>query len=136
MYDKLVELGYAIFIITARPKTEPGIKYVAKQLRGLGYDLTPIPLSGIYMQPKDYYDNNLTGRFKYDVRKHIQDKYKVKIIFMVGDQFTDIFPEGKNDFRKIKDVKYKGESEKVMDSLGIIVANPDDVTSIGLYISC
>ena len=94
LYNAAKEAGYSIFIITARPKTKNGLTYMVKQLRELNYDLSAIPESGMYMMPKNYYKNYLTGEFKSDARDHIKQKFNVTISIMVGDQWTDVFRNG------------------------------------------
>ena len=97
LYTAAKNAGYSIFIITARPKTRNGLIYMAKQLKELNYDLNPIPKSGMYMMPKKYYDNYLTGEFKSDARDHIKKKFGVTINIMVGDQWTDVFRNGEKN---------------------------------------
>tara|TARA_Y100000748_G_scaffold292357_1_gene280768 strand:+ start:38655 stop:39239 length:585 start_codon:yes stop_codon:yes gene_type:complete len=97
LYTTAKNAGYSIFIITARPKTKNGLIYMAKQLKKLNYDLGSIPQAGMYMMPKKYYDNYLTGEFKSDARDHIKSKFGVTINIMVGDQWTDVFRNGEKN---------------------------------------
>jgi predicted HAD superfamily phosphohydrolase YqeG len=131
LYDALATKDYKLFIITARPKTERGIRYVARQMMSLGYDMKVVPTSGVYMQPKDFYEAGATGEFKLAARKHIIQKYGVKVVLMVGDQFTDLFHNSFEGFQEISNKSRRFDREK-LDSVGILVANPDEHTALGL----
>ena len=124
-------MKFKIFIITARPKTESGITYLVKQLRTLNYDLSPIPPGGMYMMNREYYDDDTTkinwsttGLFKSTARDHIQEKYHVKIIAMVGDQWSDIFKNGDNE-------KFI-EAHNLSGQTSYIIKNSDSNVKIGL----
>ena len=95
LHEKHEKHDMQSFIITARTKTLKGYEYMLDQLRGCGVNVEgKIPPGGIYMTPKKFVDDDHAGRFKYCARKHIQRKFGVQMLVMVGDQWWDIFEQG------------------------------------------
>ena len=125
-----IVINYQIFIITARPKTDAGLAYLVKQLRKLNYDLHAIPPGGIYMMNREYYDDTTringssTGTFKSSARDHIQKKYNVQIIAMVGDQWSDVFKNGDNEEFL--------DTHNLSGQTSYIIRNADENVKIGL----
>ncbi len=122
IFDIGKRLGYKIFIITARPHTINGLKYMVNQLSGLGYDISIVPEGGMYMKPIEYQNDPHPGMFKLDARRHISYKYDVKFIAMFGDQWSDIFSNG------TKPSSLRNFSGKE----AYIYSTPDLVTALGV----
>lgn len=91
LYDRAVELNFFIFIITARTNTKGGLRYMVKQVEKTGFQTKgAIPNHGMYMTAKVHVDDDDPARFKSDARTHLQQKFDVEIVFMVGDKFWDM----------------------------------------------
>jgi hypothetical protein len=91
LYDTAVKNGYKIYIVTARPKSENGLKYLMKQLAALGFDTSVI--QKVYMMPSTYDD---VGVYKSDARARIVQQTAGTFVLMVGDQATDVLRNTKN----------------------------------------
>lgn len=123
LYHRARDLGYQIFVVTARTKSAGNMRYSLEQLRVLGYDLEAIPTGGLYLMPKAYFNSGEVGEFKRDARKHIESKYGVQILAMVGDQWTDLFAKG--DDHEIA----LGLDD---DHHAYVIAQPDETHAIGV----
>ncbi len=118
LYEATKELGFKLYIITARPKTKNGLVYLRNQLETLGYD--PDEFENLYMMPREYSD---PGVFKSEARAHIRRKTGRDIVLMVGDQPTDVLKDP--DHSKISFGKTRA----------YIVSNPDKGLLLGVKVS-
>ena len=113
MYREAQRLGYAIYLITARPKSTDGLKYTTKQLDKLNLK----DHETIYFKNKIYEADASSSRFKRDARRRIFEKHGKKVLLNIGDQWSDHLlcpPFGKNPFsRRSKNVFY-------------VIQDPDD----------
>ena len=118
LYEAAKKLGFKLYIITARPKTNGGLNYLRDQLSELGYD--PSAFEKIYMMPREYDD---PGVYKSDTRAHIMRQTGNGIILMAGDQPTDVLKDP--DSASISFGKTRA----------YIVSNPDDGLLLGVKVS-
>lgn len=96
LFNHAAHLGYKIFIITARMSTKDGLEYMTKQLKATGYNLSNVPAQGMYMTPKEFTKDDHPGKFKSFARDHLQKKFGVNLVAMVGDKWWDCLVDGES----------------------------------------
>jgi len=100
LFDFTAFKNIPIYIVTARAKSKWALQYLMKQLRAAGYDDTKI--KGIYMQPKEFIDNNDGGAaFKAQARKKIGAEHT--IVLNAGDRWGDVIDKDIDTARTLAD---------------------------------
>ena len=83
--DFLKSQGVALFIITARRRSEKSVCFLKGQLQACGYDMDDFE-QPLYLVTSEY-DTFSPGVFKYKARRHIAKDHT--IVFCAGDSWTD-----------------------------------------------
>lgn len=124
LFNHAARIGYQIFIITARMSSKNGMEYMTRQLLETGYNLKGIvPSRGMYMTPKEFADDEHPGRFKSYARDHLQKKFGVTLVAMVGDKYWDMLADG------------EAPNESLDKTDCHIIVNPDKNVMYGLKLN-
>ena len=87
LYQFAAKRAVPAFIVTARGKSQWGRRYLEKQLRRAGYDLSNV--KGVYMQPKGFHGMEDGGAaFKRQARARIGETHT--IVLNAGDRWGDV----------------------------------------------
>lgn len=87
LYGYCAKNNIAIFLVTARRKSNQAKEYVKRQLSDLGYDLSKV--KGLYMTSMEFdHLEDAGAAFKKEARAKICENYT--IIINAGDRWTDV----------------------------------------------